>query len=100
MAASGEDIQNMDYYVFHQANAFINNHIAKKLKLDKERIPWTIQKYGNTSSVSVPLTIVSELKGKMRGNKKIMMSAFGVGMAWATAIVPFVDCKISEIVEI
>lgn len=100
MAASGEDIQKMDYYVFHQANAFINNHIAKKLKLDKERIPWTIQKYGNTSSVSVPLTIVSELKDKMEGNKKIMMSAFGVGMAWATAIVPFVDCKISEIVEI
>ena len=100
MAATGEDLQHMDYYVFHQANAFINNHIAKKLKLDKERIPWTIQKYGNTSSVSVPLTIVSELKDNMQGEKKIMMSAFGVGMAWATAIVPFVDCKISEIVEI
>ena len=100
MESSGEDIQEMDYYVFHQANAFINNHIAKKLKLDKDRIPWTIQKYGNTSSVSVPLTIVSELKDKMGGKKKIMMSAFGVGMAWATAIVPFVDCKISDIVEI
>ena len=100
MASSGEDIQKMDYYVFHQANAFINNHIAKKLKLDKNRIPWTIQKFGNTSSVSVPLTIVSELKDKMEGNKKIMMSAFGVGMAWATAIVPFVNCKISDIVEI
>ena len=50
MSASGEDIQTMDYYVFHQANAFINNHIAKKLKIDKELIPWTIQKYGNTSS--------------------------------------------------
>ena len=100
ISASGEDIQKMDYYVFHQANAFINNHIAKKLKLDKERIPWTIQKYGNTSSVSVPLTIVSELKDKMDGEKKIMMSAFGVGMAWATAIVPFVDCKLSDIVEL
>jgi len=100
MSATGEDIQAMDYYVFHQANAFINNHIAKKLKLDKERIPWTIQKYGNTSSVSVPLTIVSELKDKMQGEKKLMLSAFGVGMAWATAIVPFVDCKISDIVEL
>jgi len=100
MAASGEDIQKIDYYVFHQANAFINNYIAKKMKLDKERIPWTIQKYGNTSSVSVPLTIVSELKDSMQGEKKLMLSAFGVGMAWATAIVPFVDCKISEIVEI
>ena len=100
MAASGNDIQQMDYYIFHQANAFINNYIAKKMKLDKERIPWTIQKYGNTSSVSVPLTIVSELKDKMQGEKKLMLSAFGVGMAWATAIVPFVDCRISDIVEI
>lgn len=100
MTASGEDIQKMDYYVFHQANAFINNYIAKKMKLDKERIPWTIQKYGNTSSVSVPLTIVSELKDKMAGEKKLMLSAFGVGMAWATAIVSFVDCKVSDIVEI
>ena len=100
MEAAGEDIQSMDYYVFHQANAFINNHLAKKLKLDADKIPWTIQKYGNTSSVSVPLTIVSELRGKMEGEKKIMLNAFGVGMAWATAIVPFVDCRISEIAEL
>ena len=100
LAATGEDIQTIDYYVFHQANAFINNYIAKKMKLDKTKIPWTIQKYGNTSSVSVPLTICSELKDQMQGEKKILMSAFGVGMAWATAIVPFMDCRISEIVEI
>lgn len=99
-AATGEDIHKIDYYLFHQANAFINNYIAKKMKLDEDKIPWTIQKYGNTSSVSVPLTIVSELKDKMEGKKKLMLSAFGVGMAWATAIVPFVDCKISDIVEI
>ena len=100
MAASGEDIQTMDYYVFHQANTFINNFIAKKMKLDKTKIPWSIHKYGNTSSVSVPLTIISELHDKMEGHKKLMMSAFGVGMAWATAIVPFEGCKISKIVEI
>lgn len=100
MAVSGEDIQTMDYYVFHQANTFINNFIAKKMKLDKTKIPWSIHKYGNTSSVSVPLTIISELHNKMEGHKKLMMSAFGVGMAWATAIVPFEGCKISKIVEI
>ncbi len=100
MEATGEDIQQLDYYIFHQANYFINNYIAKKMKLDRSKIPWTIQKYGNTSSVSVPLTIASELKGQMTGEKKLMLSAFGVGMAWATAIVPFVDCKISDIVEI
>ena len=75
-------------------------YIAKKIKLNREKIPWTIQKYGNTSSVSIPLTIISELKEHMQGRKKIMMSAFGVGMAWATAIVPFNDCHISDIVEI
>lgn len=100
LTSTGDDIQSMDYYVFHQANSFINNYIAKKMKLDKERIPWTIQKYGNTSSVSVPLTIISELKDKLSGNKKLLLSAFGVGMAWASAIVPFHDCKISDIIEI
>ena len=100
MEKTGENIHDLDYYVFHQANAFINHYIAKKMKLDKEKIPWTIQKYGNTSSVSIPLTIISELKEQMQGRKRIMMSAFGVGMAWATAIVPFHDCHISDIVEI
>lgn len=97
---TGEDIQSIDFYVFHQANAFINNYIAKKMKLDNVKIPWTIQKFGNTSSVSVPLTIISELRNVMNGKKKLMLSAFGAGMAWATAIVPFVDCRISEIVEV
>lgn len=100
MKATNQDIKQMDYYVFHQANAFINNYIATKLKLEREKIPWTIQKFGNTSSVSVPLTIISELKDKMDGKKNILMSAFGVGMAWATATIPFVNCKISDIVEI
>ena len=100
MAASGEDLQSMDYYVFHQANTFINNYIAKKLKLDINKIPWSIQKYGNTSSVSIPLTIVSELGNRLNGRKKMMLSAFGVGMAWATAILTLDDCRISEIIEI
>lgn len=100
MKAAGEDVQAMDYYVFHQANAFINNYIAKKLKLDAEKIPSTIHKYGNPSSVSVPLTIVSELKDRLQGKKKLMLSAFGMGLAWGTAIVPFADCRISDIVEV
>jgi len=90
----------LDYYVFHQANNFINSYLAKKLKLDTTRIPSTIAKYGNTSSVSVPLTIVDQLKDNLSGKKRLMLSAFGVGMTWATAIVPFVDCRISDIVEV
>ena len=97
---AGDTADSFDYIVFHQANNFINAYIAKKMKLDPDKIPSTIAKYGNTSSVSLPLTIVSELKDKLYGKKKLLLSAFGVGMTWATGIVPFVDCKISDIVEI
>lgn len=100
MSWSGIDIQSLDYYVFHQANNFINSYLAKKMKLDTEKIPSTIAKYGNVSSVSCPLTIVDQLKGKMDGKRQLMLSAFGVGMTWATAIVSFVDLKLSDIVEV
>ncbi|MBQ8703243.1 MAG: ketoacyl-ACP synthase III [Bacteroidales bacterium] len=97
---AGLTTADFDYYVFHQANNFINSYIAKKMKLDTSKIPSTIAKYGNTSSVSVPLTIISELKDNMVGEKRLLLSAFGVGMSWATGIVPFVDCRISDIVEV
>jgi len=100
IAESGKTVEDFDFIVFHQANSFINSYIAKKMKLEVAKIPHTIEKFGNTSSVSVPLTLVSELRGKMDGNKTLLLSAFGVGMTWASAVVPFVDCKISEIVEV
>ena len=100
LAAAEVSVDQLDYIVFHQANNFINSFIAKKMKLDVTKIPHTIEKFGNTSSVSVPLTIVSELKGKLDGEKKLLLSAFGVGMTWATGIVPFVNAKISDIVEV
>lgn len=100
MNHTGITTEHFDYIVFHQANNFINSYIAKKMKLDTNKIPSTISKFGNTSSVSVPLTIVSELKDKLHGNKKLLLSAFGVGMTWATAIVNLCDCRISDIVEV
>ncbi|MBE0655612.1 MAG: ketoacyl-ACP synthase III, partial [Bacteroidales bacterium] len=51
---SGVDLSTIDYYVFHQANSYINDFLAKKLKLPVDKIPSTIVKYGNTSSVSIP----------------------------------------------
>lgn len=100
LAFAEKTVEDFDYVVFHQANNFINSYIMKKMKLDANKIPTTIDKFGNTSSVSVPLTMVSELQGKLNGEKALLLSAFGVGMTWATAIVPFVDCKISNIVEV
>ena len=100
LAYVGKTADEFDYVVFHQANNFINSYIAKKMKLNPDRIPSSLSKFGNTSSVSVPLTIVSELRGKLDGHKDVLLSAFGVGMTWATGVIAFEDCKISEIVEV
>lgn len=94
------DLADLDYYLFHQANGFINNFIARKLKLDTKKIPSNISEFGNTSSVSIPLLMVSEMKDKMIGEKRLLLSAFGVGMAWGCAVMSFVDCNISELVEL
>ena len=63
-------IKDFDYYIFHQANKFMNDYIVKKLKLKKDKVPSTISKYGNTSSVSIPITIVDQLRNKLSGEKK------------------------------
>lgn len=100
VSTAQKNIEDFDYYIFHQANNFINKYLAKKLKLDSNRIPSTVEKYGNTSSVSIPLTIVDCLQNKLNGKKELLLSAFGVGMTWATAILPLCNTKISDIVEV
>ena len=97
---AGVEKNSIDYFVFHQANSYINGFLARKLRLPEERIPTTIHKYGNTSSVSIPLTIVSELSGKLNGQKRILLSGFGVGLTWGTAIIHLNDCFIGDIVEV
>ena len=97
---SGTDISSIDYFIFHQANSYINGFIAKKLILPEKKVPSTISKFGNTSSVSIPLTIVSELKDNLRTEKKILLSGFGVGLTWGTAIINVNSCFISDIAEV
>jgi 3-oxoacyl-[acyl-carrier-protein] synthase-3 len=94
------NVSDIDYFVFHQANNFINSYLAKKLKLESEKLPSTIEKFGNTSSVSVPLTIVSELKTNLNDKNQLFLSAFGVGMTWASAILTMQDCKICDLIEV
>ena len=54
------DIQSVDKIVLHQANKFMVNKIAKKLKVDMERVPICLKDYGNTTSTSIPLSIVTQ----------------------------------------
>ncbi len=90
----------IDFNVFHQANDYMNNYLAKKLKLNTAKVPSCIAQFGNTSSVSIPLTIVSQLQNQLEGSKKLMLCGFGVGMSWATAQINVDDCKISNLVEL
>lgn len=90
----------IDYFLFHQANQYMNNYLRKKLKLDAKKVPSSIEKFGNTSSVSIPLTIASELKDSLEGKQKVLLSGFGVGLSWATAILNLNNCHISSLVEV
>lgn len=96
---AGKSKESIDYYVFHQANDFMNSYLMKKLKLDPSKVPSTIAKFGNTSSVSIPLTIVSELKGKLK-QSSLLLSGFGVGMTWASTVINVENCYISDLVEV
>lgn len=90
----------IDYFVFHQANIYMNNYLAKKMKVDKSKMPISLDKYGNTSSVSIPLTIISELQNHLEEKKRLLLCGFGVGMSWASAVLDVHNCHISDIIEI
>lgn len=96
---SEKSVKDIDYFVFHQANKFMNQYLSKKLKLDSSKVPSSISKFGNTSSVSIPLTIVSCFDKKL-SKKQLFLCGFGVGMSWASAVIYFDDCKVSDIVEV
>lgn len=97
---AGVELADIDYYVFHQANNYMNGYLVKKLKLEQSKVPMCIEKYGNTSSVSVPLTMVSELQTELAGRKSLMLCGFGVGLSWATALISVSGCFVSTIVEV
>lgn len=100
LAYSGVDKEELDFFIFHQANSYMNNYLVKKMKIDSQKAPTSLQKFGNTSSVSIPLTIVSELQNQLLARKKVLLSGFGVGMSWASAILDFENCYISDLIEI
>lgn len=82
---SGVSLEDVDEFVFHQANLFMLNKIAKKLKIDNSKMPTSLKEYGNTTSASIPLTIVSQCGSLYRDTKvKTMACAFGTGLSWGS----------------
>ena len=96
----GFDYQEADYLILHQANMKMNNMIAKKLKFESERVPSCMHDFGNTSSASIPLTIVTQLKGKLKETTKFICCGFGVGLSWGTVAFEAKDLLVSDLVEV
>lgn len=97
----GFNYLDADYIIFHQANMKMNNQIVKKLKLSPEKVPSCMYEFGNTSSASIPLTIVSQLKGKFENKPTVFICCgFGVGLSWGTVLIETKGIVISELVNV
>ena len=94
-------ITDIDLVIYHQANKFMTDFFTKRLKLTLDKTPYSLSKFGNTSSASIPLTIVSEMYNKdcypMRD--RVLLSGFGAGLSWGTALVNLTHCHISQLIE-
>ena len=94
-------LEEVDSFFFHQANLFMNEKIRKKLKLPAENVPYSLTNFGNTSSSSIPLTMVTERGEKLRGaHQKHIACGFGVGLSWASVYFETDKIVVSELQEI
>jgi len=85
LSASDWQKEEVDYYIFHQANKFIIQNIAKRLKIPIEKTPYDVfEKYGNQSSASIPVTICENLSPAIHDKSlKVVLAGFGTGLSWA-----------------
>lgn len=98
---SGFEDAKIDYYVFHQANKLINESVRKKCRIEAEKVPYSIQKFGNTSSASIPLTMLYQLKNKLETKSlNLLLSGFGVGYSWGNCLIQTNNVICTDIIEI
>ncbi len=94
--------ENIDFFIFHQANKFMNEKIRKKLKLPEEKVPYSLRDFGNTSSATIPLTMVTQLKEQLFQDKILRQigCGFGVGLSWGSVYFETKNLVISDLIEI
>lgn len=86
-ARAGIGLDQVDHFVFHQANQRILDFAIKKLRLDPEKCAGNIAHTGNTSAASVPI-LLDELvrSGQLHSGQKVLCAGFGGGLTWAGAL--------------
>lgn len=77
--------ENIEKYFLHQGSKYIVDTIRKRLKVNEEKVPFDMAEYGNTVSSSIPIMLANEMASLPKGN--MVLSAFGVGLSWASAII-------------
>ncbi len=84
----GRSIGDVDVYVPHQANVRIIDHAAKKLEVPEEKIVVNVDRYGNTSSGSIPLALADGADdGRIEPGKLVLMTGMGAGLTWGSALI-------------
>ena len=88
----------ISYFIFHQANLFMNERIRKKLSLSVEQVPYSLYDYANTSSATIPLTLLKTLISRAAIDKvPIIGCGFGVGLSWGSFYTELNNIILSEI---
>ncbi len=81
------ETENVDLFIFHQANAFMLNFIRNRCKIPKEKFYINIENIGNTVSNTIPIALkYAQEEGKIDKNKKIMLCGFGVGLSMGSVV--------------
>jgi len=100
MSAVNMSPDDYDILALHQANLFMVRQVAKKMKFSLEKVPTSIQKYGNSSSATIPVTLVSELSNRISSEKlKVLASGFGAGLSVASCSFELGPCICPGVIE-
>lgn len=82
---------DVDHYVFHQANAFMLEHLRKSMRIPAEKFCVNMQSYGNTVSATIPMALeVARNEGRILDGQRVLLVGFGVGYSWAATFITFV----------
>jgi 3-oxoacyl-[acyl-carrier-protein] synthase III len=87
LAECGTRVEDVDVYVPHQANVRIIDHASRKLGIPRERVVVNVDRYGNTSSGSIPLALADAARdGRLRPGELVLMTGMGAGLTWGSAL--------------
>jgi 3-oxoacyl-[acyl-carrier-protein] synthase-3 len=84
----GKTVDDVDVYIPHQANVRIIEHAAEKLGIPREKIVINVERYGNTSSGSIPLALAeAQADGRLRDGALVLMTGMGAGLTWGSGLI-------------